>query len=171
MTTTITDASIYAEGMTTEEWDCACDKWRIAHPGYSLCWVYKDVVVVRLEPLGWLHKSGEWVDRNDEDSETWSRILDGCRIDTVAEAEFRLMLDTNPREALGPFLRATGGEYEGTCPDCNRRDRHGWSVFRCPTCHGTGGSPSRDLLQVARDWFGEGMEHDVLCDVISNSGE
>lgn len=123
---------------------------------------------------GWLHREGFFVDwRADEAAEfsVWKRTCDGLYFPTEAEATFRLLLHQNPREALGQFLKATGGEYEGTCKECGG-DGAQWQprpagarakvAGTCPTCHGTGGPPSRDLLGIAGDWWGDSMEAEVL---------
>jgi len=150
---------------------------------------------------GWLHREGFFVDfdTNEENTEilaAWNRTSEGLYFPTEAEAQFRLLLYQDPAAALAPFLRATGGAYEGTCggckgagnineepmcytagspdditflcPTCGRtmafRKENELAVDKplcpecltpCPTCHGTGGPPSRHLLDVASDWFEE----------------
>lgn len=130
---------------------------------------------------GWLHREGFFVDSAEEETTetfaSWGRVVRDLYFPTEAEATFRLLLHQHPAEALGPFLRATGGEYQGTCYHCkgtgqNPRSRlwvpggvrmseqaeasRNWMPARdCDICHGTGGPPSPDLLGIAGDWFDE----------------
>lgn len=82
------------------------------------------------------------------------------------EQIFRQRLNHSPATALAAFFQATGGVYEGTCVECRGRGTS-WKLayeqwLPCPTCHGTGGSPSPDLCSIAADWYGDGVEADVL---------
>lgn len=93
---------------------------------------------------------------------------------TEAEAAFRLLLYTNPARALAAFYKATGGEYVGSCGECDGKGRvlisklwipgfdlagkREWKPLPtkpCPACHGTGGPPSPEDLGEIADWFGE----------------
>ncbi len=114
----------------------------------------------------YLLRSGEWSTMN------WHNDTKHGWYHTEAEATFRLALYQNPREALAAFLTATGGEYEGSCNDCDgsgKRRPHLWvpgfgpGPVPCHACSGTGGPPAR--AGEISDWYeraGADMEAGVL---------
>lgn len=133
------------------------------------------------EMAAWLHREGFFVDGTAYHScVEWRRIADGVHFPTQAEAQFRLLLYTDPRQALQPFLEhdAKGGiiSYEGTCGECGGygKTEPGPKVQSfCDSCHGTGGPPAEHLLCGAADWFGERGEEtqaSVLRSLINAKG-
>ena len=153
------------------------DGWTVIHDGPDDEWKF-----------GWLHRNGYFVDYEDdamdhyETNQAWLRVCEEMTYPTDAEAQFLLLLATDPRKALQPFLEhdSRGGiiSYEGTCGGCDGLGYATAAPFSgthyaaavaydipCFTCHGTGGPPSRDLLGIAADWFGDDWRADVLRSV------
>ncbi len=144
------------------------------------------------EDWGWLHRDGFFIDFNEdattENLRLWGKVSqEQIHYSTREEAEFRLLLYTDPRQALQPFLEhdSRGGiiSYEGTCTDCRGRGRKVFEKPRvdfelveldCPTCHGTGGQPAEHLLAGAADWYwerGMTMQAEVLRGLIAKGND
>lgn len=119
--------------------------------------------------IEYLLHTGEWSTMNwhDDTKHGWYK--------TEAEARYRLLLYTDPREALAAFYDWLGeDEYVGDCNACWGRGMQGWTSIPCPACHGTGGPPSADTLMVAADWYeerGMTMEAEVLRTIAQGAKE
>ena len=161
----------------------------IFHHDETRGWLIHNKTTAGADDFGWLHREGFFIDTTEnsyEASAAWKRVVNGCYFPTEAEAQFLLLLATDPRKALQPFLEhdSRGGiiSYEGTCGGCDGLGYATAAPFSgthyaaavaydipCFTCHGTGGPPAQFLLEMAADWFGErgeDMQAEVLMGLI-----
>lgn len=124
---------------------------------------------------GWLHREGFLVDFSADKItsgvlKSWNLVCDGLYFPTEAEAQFRLLLYTDPRQALAAFIEGTDWEYVGSCNACWGRGMEGWTDKPCQSCRGTGGQPDAEAMGIAADWYEERgceMEASVLRGMIT----